>query len=105
MDVTHPWQEYNEHGNTCHHPGCRLSEDEHRALAGDQLRATLPITAVARRAWRRWWMGLSADVRDAIVIEQCVLPRGAASDDGWLRVDADFSREQAPRTQIGRAHV
>ncbi|WFE45307.1 hypothetical protein [Verrucosispora sp. WMMD1129] len=25
----HPWQEYNEHGNTCQHPGCRLTEDEH----------------------------------------------------------------------------
>lgn len=26
---THPWQEYNAHGNTCHHPGCRLTEEEH----------------------------------------------------------------------------
>lgn len=27
----HGWQEYNAHGNSCHHPGCRLGEDEHPA--------------------------------------------------------------------------
>ena len=26
---SHPWQEYNAIGNTCHYPGCRLPEDEH----------------------------------------------------------------------------
>ena len=25
----HPWQEYNAHGNTCHYPGCTLTEEEH----------------------------------------------------------------------------
>lgn len=25
----HPWQEYNAHGNTCHYPGCRLTQEEH----------------------------------------------------------------------------
>jgi hypothetical protein len=25
----HAWQEYNEYGNTCHHPGCPLAEEEH----------------------------------------------------------------------------
>lgn len=25
----HPWQEYNPYGNTCHFPGCRLTEGEH----------------------------------------------------------------------------
>lgn len=25
----HAWQEYNMYGNTCHFPGCRLSEDQH----------------------------------------------------------------------------
>ena len=25
----HSWQEHNEHGNTCHYPGCTLNEDEH----------------------------------------------------------------------------
>ena len=25
----HPWQEYNAHGNTRHHPGCTFTEDEH----------------------------------------------------------------------------
>jgi hypothetical protein len=27
--ATHAWQEYNIYGNTCHHPGCRLTEEEH----------------------------------------------------------------------------
>lgn len=25
----HPWQEFNEHGDTCHRPGCRRSASEH----------------------------------------------------------------------------
>jgi Rieske Fe-S protein len=25
----HPWQEFNAYGNTCHHPGCTLAQDEH----------------------------------------------------------------------------
>lgn len=25
----HPWAEYNASENTCHYPGCRLSESEH----------------------------------------------------------------------------
>lgn len=25
----HPWQEYNAHGNTCHYPGCTMTEEEH----------------------------------------------------------------------------
>lgn len=25
----HTWQEFNEYGNTCHHPGCRLPIEEH----------------------------------------------------------------------------
>ena len=29
-DDQHEYQEYNEHGNTCHFPGCRLTEEEHR---------------------------------------------------------------------------
>jgi len=37
--------------------------------------------------WRRWWMGLGVDMRERICIELCVLPRGAASDDGWLVID------------------
>lgn len=28
IDV-HPWQEFNAYGNTCHRPGCRLTEEEH----------------------------------------------------------------------------
>lgn len=27
---SHPWQEFNQYGNTCHYPGCRLTEEEHR---------------------------------------------------------------------------
>jgi hypothetical protein len=27
----HPWREYNSHGNTCHHPGCDKTEEEHAA--------------------------------------------------------------------------
>ncbi|PZG16489.1 hypothetical protein C1I95_17610 [Micromonospora craterilacus] len=30
----HPWQEFNVHGYTCHHPGCRLVADEHPVRAG-----------------------------------------------------------------------
>ena len=29
MVNNHPWQEYNAHGNTCHYPGCRMTEEEH----------------------------------------------------------------------------
>lgn len=43
--------------------------------------------APCRRAWRRWWMGLDFDVRESICVELCMLPRGTASDDGWLRID------------------
>lgn len=25
----HPFQEYNEHGNSCHHPGCTLTYEQH----------------------------------------------------------------------------
>lgn len=25
----HGWREFNEHGNTCHWPGCTRNEDEH----------------------------------------------------------------------------
>lgn len=39
-----------------------------------------------RQMWRRWWWGLSCDERDEAVEGLCVLPRGAASDDGWLSV-------------------
>jgi hypothetical protein len=41
--------------------------------------------AVCRRAWKRWWMGLPVDTREMIVAELCILPRGSASDQGWLR--------------------
>lgn len=43
------------------------------------------VTAVCRRMWKRWWMGLGVDTRETVCVEMCVLPRGAASDDGWLR--------------------
>lgn len=29
----HGWQEFNEHGNTCHFPGCTAGEDEHHEVA------------------------------------------------------------------------
>lgn len=29
----HRWREFNEFGNTCHHPGCRLTEREHEETA------------------------------------------------------------------------
>lgn len=28
----HQWREYNEHGNTCHYPGCDRSEEEHASV-------------------------------------------------------------------------
>lgn len=40
---------------------------------------------VCRRMWRRWWSGLNVDTREMVCAELCVLPRGTASDDGWLR--------------------
>lgn len=35
--TTHPWLEWNEYGNSCHYPGCKLvyEEHEHRLLYGE----------------------------------------------------------------------
>lgn len=43
----HPWQEYNEHGNTCHYPGCRMTEEEHARLERPALRPN-SATATSR---------------------------------------------------------
>lgn len=45
------------------------------------------LLAVSRRMWWRWWKGLPVDTREMICVELCILPRGSASDQGWLRTD------------------
>jgi hypothetical protein len=41
-------------------------------------------------------MSLSVDTREAVCIELCVLPRGTASDGGWLRIDTFTTPDGAP---------
>lgn len=44
------------------------------------------MVVVSRQMWRRWWMTMPVDYREAVCMNLCVLPRGTASDQGWLAI-------------------
>lgn len=47
-------------------------------------------TRAARAVWVRWFRALRVDQHHAmpsVWVEQCLLPRGTASDNGWLSTD------------------